>query len=336
MDTKARPVRYPPLIYPTQPPGPISRHPAYRLCSRAITSGLLIKPAVLSGVVGQGAWRNGSAALAGKPKSHPVKPFVDRADEGFVGMLFEAKGGQRVIKVFHGFAQVPACARKNKKIIHVPHVVDVRIGGHRTIKCIQMKCAQQRAKCTAAGNPFGRRMKLPALLDAVMNNLLHQREQMPIGHVRLQLGKQPCFIDVGVILANIGPADVVEPAGAQQPMHPRHRGPAAPVPAHMLAGAMNRQTGVQPLREAAYDQGIGGRPERDALTRGLFHHSKRREAIGTAVEGEQQPFTFARPVKPQVPDIGVRRKMPALCANPAVGGINGGRVKGGGCHHIRP
>lgn len=241
-----------------------------------------------------------------------------------------------MIKVFHGFAQVPACARKNKKIIHVPHVVDVRIGGHRTIKCIQMKCAQQRAKCTAAGNPFNRRMKLPALLDTVMNNLLHQREQMSIGHVCLQLGKQPCFVDVGVILANVGPADVLKPAGSQQSMHPRHRGPAAPVPTHMLAGAMNRKAGVQPLREAADDQGIGGRPERDALTRCLFHHSKRREAIGAAVEGVSQPFTFAWPVKPQVPDIGVRGEMPALRADPTVGGIQGRIDKGSRRHGIRP
>lgn len=275
-------------------------------------------------MVGKGTGRDSRATFVGKPKSHPVKTFVDMADEGFIGMLFEAKGGQRVIKVFDGFAQVPAGARKDKKIIHVPHVIDVRIGGHLTVKRIKMKCAQQRAKRTAAGNPFGRRMKLPAFLDAVMNNLCHQIEQVHIGHVCLQLGKEPCFVDVGVILANIGPADVGKPASAQQPMHPRHRGPAASVPSHMLAGAVNRQTGVQPLGEAAYDEGIGGRPERDAVTRCLFHHRKRVETVRTGGEGVPQPLAFADPVKPQVPDVGIRGEMSALCADPAEGVINGG------------
>lgn len=113
--TSAPQARGKPRIYSTQPPVLILRHPAYRLCSRTITKGLLIKPAVLSGVVGQGTRRNGGASLTGKPKSHPVKPFVDRADEGFVGMLFESKGGQRVIKVFHGFAQVPGVRAKIRK-----------------------------------------------------------------------------------------------------------------------------------------------------------------------------------------------------------------------------
>ena len=275
-------------------------------------------------MVGKGAGRDSGATRGGKPKSHPVKPFGDMANEGFIGMLFEAKGGQRVIKVFDGFAQVPAGARKDKKIIHVPHVVDVWIGGHRTVKGIQMKRAQQRAKRTAAGNPFGRRMKLPARLDAVMNDLRHQREQVHIGNVLLQLFKKSGFVDVGVILANVGPADAGELAGTQQPMHSRHRGPAAAVPAHMLAGAVNRQASFQPLREAAYDEGIGGRPERDALTRRLFHHRKRFETVRAVGEGVPQPLAFADPVKPQMPDVGIRGEMSALCADPAEGVINGG------------
>lgn len=229
-------------------------------------------------MVCKGSGRDSGTTRGGKPKSHPVKPFVDMADEGFIGMLFEAKGGQRMVQLFDGFAQVPACARKDKKIIHVTHVFYVWVGRHRAVKG-KMKCAKQRAKCAAAGNPFGGGVKHPARLDAVMNDLRHQREQVHIGNVLPQLGKQSRFVDVGVILANIGPADVGKPAGAQQPMHPRHRGPAAAVPTYMLAGAVNRQASVQPLREAAYDEGIGGRPERDAFTRRLFHHKKRFEAV---------------------------------------------------------
>ncbi|SPO67216.1 protein of unknown function [Pseudomonas sp. JV241A] len=51
----------------------------------------LVKPAEFQGMLGECARCHGGAPLSRKNKPHPVKAFLDLADEGFVGVLDSIK-----------------------------------------------------------------------------------------------------------------------------------------------------------------------------------------------------------------------------------------------------
>lgn len=108
--------------------------------------------------------------MVGEPSAHPIKPLGHTANEGFVGVLGEAEGGEPLIQLSGGFAQLTPRLGQEHKIIHVAHIVHAllrKIGIHLG----EMEGPHQGAKGTPAGNAFFRGVKYAAQIDGVMHVL---------------------------------------------------------------------------------------------------------------------------------------------------------------------
>jgi len=127
-----------PSPHPRLPPLLVPRHPKRYLFQRVATR-VLVKPAEFYDMVGVGARCHGGAPFGGKEKSHPVEPFVDLADECFVGMLFESIESKELIELFDCFAQMPTGFSKDEKIIQVAHIDELGAGRECLIDGIQVK-----------------------------------------------------------------------------------------------------------------------------------------------------------------------------------------------------
>ncbi|MOA08920.1 hypothetical protein D3C78_1287210 [compost metagenome] len=140
----------------------------------------LVKPAEFQGVVGECARCHGGAPLSRKNKSHPVKAFIDLADESFVGMLLESINVKKPVQLFDRFAQVPTRLCKEQEVVHVADIDELGTGGESLVHGIEVEGRKQRTDRTAAGNPFDGCMKYAVDKHTIVDNLRQQIAQQRV------------------------------------------------------------------------------------------------------------------------------------------------------------
>ncbi|MEI9745966.1 hypothetical protein V5035_25465 [Enterobacter ludwigii] len=202
---------------------------------------------------------------------------------------------------------MPARPRKYHDVIHVPHVPQGRllrliVRVHRP----QTEPCQQRTQRTAPADTPAWRVKLPATLHAVVQVLPHQVQQHRVADVTLKLSHQRTPADMAVKSLYIGPADVRPSLLLQAARHFMDRMPSAPVPFMMLTERVHRQAVVQLHRHPFQDHRILRRPDGHALPAppDYLHGA---QAVTVLRKCRQQASLYSLPVKPQVPDVRIRR-----------------------------
>lgn len=131
-----------------------------------------------------------------------------------------------------------------------------------------------------------------------------------------QLPKQDRFVDIGVVLADIGAANKRIPFRADEPVYPCHRSSTAPVSTNMFAASVNGQNRLQQQGQALDHEGIDRRPYHDGFARCFRDARQGFEAIRAARQRLLDPDSLGSPMETQMPNIGVSGIVAALRAQP--------------------